>query len=135
MHSNGTREAPLPGLSLFPGTATVLGDGYGQRQRRNGGGAARGRVVVSRPRHLRVAAMACVSTSLGVCFSSVRRICCTSPSHWRNRGARRDALVTEGENEENNYTYRENASSAGAESSCSACADGDISMARYVSQK
>ena len=36
---------------------------------------------------------------------------------------------------ENNYTYRENASSAGADSSCSACAEGDISMARYVSQK
>ena len=35
---------------------------------------------------------------------------------------------------ENNYTYRENASSAG-ESSCSACADGDISIAKYVSQK
>ena len=50
---------------------------------------------------------------------------------------RKDAIAAtlQQKSEENNYTYREKASSAGAESSCSAWAEGDISMARYVSQK
>ena len=50
---------------------------------------------------------------------------------------RQDAIAAtpQQKTDENNYTYRENASSAGAESSCSAWAEGDISMARYVSQK
>ena len=54
---------------------------------------------------------------------------------WKGHPQDAVAATPQQKSEENNYTYRENASSAGADSSCSAWADGDISMARYVSQK
>ena len=58
----------------------------------------------------------------------------TPSSRRRVDGVAKDAVAATSPRNENNYTYREKASSAGA-SSCSAWADGDISIARYVSQK
>ena len=50
----------------------MLGDGYGQRQLKKGQSRRAGASLSGAVGFLRVAAMAFVSTSLGVCFRSVR---------------------------------------------------------------